>query len=336
MALRILISIFLMTFLSACSMYMGRVKIDDLQTHHKKERPWTSLSVLDRPEKFQFLVVTDRTGGAREGVFEDAAQKIDLLQPAFVMSVGDMIQGYTEDESVLNAEWDEFDAIVDGIDAPFFYTPGNHDWQNKPMAKVWTERLGRSYYHFIYKDTLFLIINSELFDRTDAPWWRKPWKQLFAKEQTEQLAYIRRTLAKHKTVRWTFVFLHKPYWRKRWVRPAEGEESPKEGPWPRHDYVPPEWTTVETMLEDRDYTIFAGHLHTYEYGGEESGPHTHDKIALATTGGVSTLRGVEYGEFDHMVWVTMTKDGPVIANLLQKGILGKKFPMPKQRPYWVE
>ena len=36
--------------------------------------------------------------------------------------------------------------------------------------------------------------------------------------------------------------------------------------------------------------------------------------------GVSKLRGPEFGEFDHVVWVTMTVDGPLIANLLLEGI----------------
>ncbi|MEO0425588.1 MAG: metallophosphoesterase [Pseudomonadota bacterium] len=316
---------------------VAAIEIDDVDQHHLAPKPWTSLDALDGPERFQFLVVTDRTGGAREGVFADAAEKIDLLQPAFVMSVGDFIQGYTDDEQTLHAQWNAFDTIVDGIDAPFFYTPGNHDWQNEAMAKVWTERLGKSFYHFRYKDTLFLVLNSELFDRRDAPWWRYEWTQLFADEQAEQLAYLERVLATHDDVRWTFVFVHKPYWRPRWAHPPKGEESPQTGPWPQHDYVPPEWVQVEEMLENRDYTIFAGHLHTYEFDGSDSdASHTHDKIALATTGGVSSLRGVEYGEFDHMVWVTMTRDGPVIANLLQQGILPKAFPMPKQRPYWVD
>ncbi len=311
--------------------------ISDLKEHHLEAKPWTSLDVLDGPEKFQFLVVTDRTGGARDGVFEDAAEKIDLIQPAFVMSVGDLVQGYTEDEDVLNAQWEELDAIVDDVDAPFFYTPGNHDWQNRAMAKVWTERLGKSFYHFRYKDTLFLVLNSELFDRKDAPWWRREWVQLFEEEQAEQLAYVKNVLAENADVRWTFVFTHKPYWRKRWMRSDDPADNTAEGPWPRFDYVPPQWTEIEDMLDDRDYTMFAGHLHSYEFDdAPQAGPHTHDKIALATTGGVSSLRGVEYGEFDHMVWVTMTEDGPVIANLLQNGILPKKFPMPKQRPYWID
>jgi len=33
------------------------------------------------------------------------------------------------------------------------------------------------------------------------------------------------------------------------------------------------------------------------------------------------MRGVEEGEFDHFVWVTMKKDGPVLANILLDAVL---------------
>ena len=42
---------------------------------------------------------------------------------------------------------------------------------------------------------------------------------------------------------------------------------------------------------------------------------------LATTGGQSALGGLEAGQFDHVLWVTMTADGPVFANLLLEGVL---------------
>src|SRR5262249_21168952 len=42
---------------------------------------------------------------------------------------------------------------------------------------------------------------------------------------------------------------------------------------------------------------------------------------LATTGGGSRLRGTQYGEFDHIVWITMKKDGPLMANIMMNGIL---------------
>ena len=41
------------------------------------------------------------------------------------------------------------------------------------------------------------------------------------------------------------------------------------------------------------------------------------------------LPSLEKGEFDHTLWVTMTEDGPVVANLLLDGILDDD-PVPKQ------
>jgi hypothetical protein len=36
--------------------------------------------------------------------------------------------------------------------------------------------------------------------------------------------------------------------------------------------------------------------------------------------------GFRPGAIDHLVWVTMTKDGPKIANLLMNDIMDKKGP----------
>ena len=66
--------------------------------------PRTDKPFLDDPDNFQFVIVADRTGGHRPGVFAQAMAKINLLQPEFVLCVGDLIEGYSEDESVLNAE----------------------------------------------------------------------------------------------------------------------------------------------------------------------------------------------------------------------------------------
>src|SRR5690606_7528051 len=42
---------------------------------------------------------------------------------------------------------------------------------------------------------------------------------------------------------------------------------------------------------------------------------------LGTTGGGSRLRGIPYGEFDHVTWVTMEEEGPHVAHLLLDGVL---------------
>jgi hypothetical protein len=49
---------------------------------------------------------------------------------------------------------------------------------------------------------------------------------------------------------------------------------------------------------------------------------------LATTGGVSKMRGLRYGEFDRIAWVTMKNEGPVIANILLDGIYPENMRMP--------
>jgi hypothetical protein len=123
--------------------------------------PWTNLEWNNKSENFQFVIVTDRTGGMRSGVFEQGVEKVNLLQPEFVMSVGDLIQGYTEDLEELNRQWDEFDGFVYSLEMPFFYVPGNHDITNRVMEDLWAERYGRSYYHFVYQNVLFLCLNSE-------------------------------------------------------------------------------------------------------------------------------------------------------------------------------
>src|SRR5262245_50556126 len=58
----------------------------------QNKNPWTSLTPNVAGDQFQFAIVSDRTGGHRQGVFSKAVQQVNLLQPAFVMSVGDLIE----------------------------------------------------------------------------------------------------------------------------------------------------------------------------------------------------------------------------------------------------
>ena len=83
--------------------------------------PWTHLDFNDSSDEFQFVIVGDRTGGARPGIFESAVEKINLMQPEFVISVGDFIRGYTQDSSEVDEDWDMFEAIASDFEMPFFY-----------------------------------------------------------------------------------------------------------------------------------------------------------------------------------------------------------------------
>lgn len=247
--------------------------------------PWSHLEVNNDPDNFQFAIVTDRTGGHRAGVFMDAINKLNLLQPEFVVSVGDLIEGYTRNADRIYREWDEFNGFIEKLQMPFFYVPGNHDYINDVMARIWEEKFGPSYYHFVYRDVLFLCLNSEeAIKGSNMGGIEKP-----------QYDYIKKALEENPEVKWTLLFMHQPLWILDNTR---------------------YWKDIEQLLENRKHTVFAGHHHHYvKYTRNNS-----NYIMLATTGGTSQLRGPNFGEFDHVVWVTMTKEGPVIANLLLEGI----------------
>lgn len=275
----------LLFFLCATGILRSQSKII-VEQLESLQKPWTSLDVND--DNFQFVVVTDRTGGMRPGIFETGVAKINLIQPEFVVSVGDLIQGNTRDTVELERQWKEFNGFIEQFEMPFFYVAGNHDYSNEVMAKMWKEKYGADRYHFVYKNVLFLCLNSE--DDATAP------KDPDIGE--EQLTYAKSVLAKYPDVRWTMVFMHRPLW----IRPnAEN------------------WRALEAELEGRKHSVFTGHVHRFTlYERNRS-----DYFTLATMGGGSRLRGRRYGEFDHFMWVTMTDSGPYYANIMLDGIHDK-------------
>jgi len=247
--------------------------------------PWKPPVKEINQDCFQFVVVSDRTGGMNRGIFEDAIEKINLLQPDFVVSVGDLIDGYTQNDELMEVQWDEFDSIVGRLEMPFFYLTGNHDISNPLMAQKWTDRLGPAYYHFIYKKVLFLCLNTE--DSTGAH------------ISDTQVNYFRDVLSRNTDISWIIVLMHRPLW-------DYGNMSG--------------YDKIKKLLAGRPYTLFSGHHHNYLYDEKNGNKH----IVLATTGGGSEMRGMEFGEFNHIVWVTITDDGPRIANLDLDGIRDEK------------
>jgi hypothetical protein len=165
---------------------------------------------------------------------------------------------------------------------PFFYLPGNHDITNKVMEKEWEKRYGRRYYNFIYKNTLFITLDSNDDDDHN-----------LTQQQTD---FVLNSLKENPDVRWTFIFMHHPIWN--------------------YD-TGGRFESIQEALKNRKHTVIAGHVHRYHHA-----KHNHaNYYTLATTGGGSTLTGENFGRFDHITWMTMTDDGPVMANLKLDGIL---------------
>ena len=261
-----------------------------LQKINSENKPWTYEHVNDHKNKFNFVVVTDRTGGERKGIWQKGIDKINLMQPAFVVSVGDLINGYTKDLEKINNEWEEFNSLVKKLEMPFFYVAGNHDYTNEVMENEWFKRFGSDYYHFLYKNVLFICLNSEHgYTALKNPDLGE-----------EQVKFVEKILKKNTNVDWTMIFMHQPLWLR---------ESGKN------------WLKVENLLKGRDHSVFTGHHHKYKLHQRNK----NDYFVLATMGGGSELRGIEYGEFDHFMFITMTERGPYFSNLMLDGIEDKNI-----------
>lgn len=262
-------------------------------------KPWTHEKFLNGSRKFSFVVIPDRTGSERPGVFLEAIKKANMLQPDFIITVGDLIQGPTEldkqSPAHLREQWKELESMTAQSEAPFFHVVGNHDISrtrpgfpraNEDSKMVWQEFAGKNtYYHFIYKDVLFLCLNT--MEGRDA---RVP--QIGITDT--QADWAVKVLKKHADARYVMVFLHQP------------DQLRSEN-----------FIKIENELNKRKYTCFAGDWHHYI----KFVRHGRNCYVLATAGGVSDLRGRSYGEFDHITYVTMTEKGPVVANILLDGIL---------------
>jgi 3',5'-cyclic AMP phosphodiesterase CpdA len=276
---------------------------------------------------FQFAVIGDRTGGAdARGVFARAMEQLNLLRPEFVINVGDAVEGYVDQPAEIHAMWEEFDDIIDDLDMPFFRTVGNHDMSNEAMLDVWRERYGPTWYHFVYGDVLFVVLNSEaniraapegmddqikLYNRlqVEDPAKAREMLEEFMNDEAivaalgqavdfgeEQTRWLESVLEENRDVRWTFLFLHEPVW-----------ENPSDS-----------FLGMENMLSDRDYTFVAGHLHYYDFKVREG----RDHITMGPAGASFHHDGA--GNVDHLLWISMTPDGPEIGKITLDGVFDRQ------------
>ena len=112
----------------------------------------------------------------------------------------------------------------------------------------------------------------------------------------KQVAFVENTLSQNTDVRWTFLFLHEPAW-----------ENPSDS-----------FKEIQQLLKDRGHTFFGGHLHYYDY--DEIDGHEH--ITMGPAGASFHHEGP--GNVDHIMWVTMTDDGPQMGNIALKGVFDRK------------
>jgi predicted phosphodiesterase len=154
-------------------------------------------AAANRP--FTFAVLGDRTGSARPAVFKQILAEITLLNPDFIVCVGDLIQGYT-DRATTDAQWDTVLGQLRSTGIPYYVAPGNHDISSDSVESVFKKRVGPPVRSFRRGNATFILLdNSRWRTADDLP--------------PASLRWLDRELARAKKSRHVFVLMHRPYWR---------------------------------------------------------------------------------------------------------------------------
>ena len=331
--MRLLLSFLILTAFIQCSAPQKEIVQEQQSPEFKHDltdgpTPWTSDEFELEEDDFTFAIISDLTGGERPGVYSTAVAQLNRLDPTFVLSVGDLIEGGTEDTVQLIEEWDSFDNRTTSLNMPFFHLGGNHDLTNPVMRRIWHKRYGPTYYHFVYENVLFLMMDTENYEEERLIEVNKAREEAYKiirgekegnYEDTEyanmqeaktggiskaQHEYFKKVLEQYPDVRWTFVLMHKPSWK------LEGDMGLE---------------PLEEQLAGRNYTVINGHVHSFSHRKRND----MDYMTLGTTGGFQTPG--DSLAYDHVTLVRMAKK-PVITHLKMAGILDEtgRIPLPGQ------
>ena len=148
------------------------------------------------PDYPHFVLLGDRTGEAQPGVYERLWRELAATQPAFVLSVGDTIQGLKD--ATAETEWQEAMRILDRYRRiPLYLAPGNHDIWSEASKRLFRQYAGRApHYSFDSGGAHVVVLDNS---RSDA--W-----------PAGELAWLEGDLRQHAAAPVKFVVSHRPAW----------------------------------------------------------------------------------------------------------------------------
>jgi hypothetical protein len=155
------------------------------------------LAVCAAPaDNLHFVLLGDRTGEAKPGVYQRIWRELSGAQPAFVLSVGDTIQG--TNDATAEAEWREARRLLEPYRRiPLYLAPGNHDIWNEASERLFRQYAGRApHYSFDSGGAHFTVVDNSRSDEVPAA----------------ELAWLEGDLREHAAARVKFVVSHRPSW----------------------------------------------------------------------------------------------------------------------------
>ena len=231
----------------------------------------------EEADEFHFVVLGDAQFHQPEK-FNRLIDQTRRLRPAFVIQVGDLIEGYNNDFEVIAAEWQRFARQIAPLaPVPFLAVPGNHDVFNGDkqvdtrLEALFEEIWGPLYWAFTYKNTLLISLNSDSSEGVN---------QITG----QQLDWLRQTLAK-KEAEHTFVFMHRP------------------------PMLFPDAESLHDLFKQHGVShVFYGHHHHYHF-------YTRDGIQYTMTNAAANSAHDHHavGGFHHLLHVSVRGDEVNVA-----------------------
>jgi len=147
-------------------------------------------------DSFQFVMLGDRTGETVAGVYERVLQQAAADNPAFVVSVGDSIQGFSD--ATAETEWRGFQQILAPYRRfPLYLTAGNHDIWSARSEALFRKNAGHlAHYSFDYSQAHFTILDTSRSDSLSP----------------QEFEFLQTDLEAHKDQPVKFIVSHRPSW----------------------------------------------------------------------------------------------------------------------------
>ncbi len=147
-------------------------------------------------DAFHFVLLGDRTGETAPGVFARVLQEASAETPAFLLSVGDTIQGMNDSRA--GAEWEQVERLLQPVrKIPLYLTPGNHDIWSEASERLFRRYAGHPpHYSFDYRQAHFTILDNSRTEQFSA----------------DELQFLENDLREHAGQPLKFVVSHRPSW----------------------------------------------------------------------------------------------------------------------------
>jgi len=216
---------------------------------------------------FHFAILSDRSGGVNHEAFQQVVKEIVLLHPDIILTVGDLADDALESQYKLAME------VMNQVEIPVYYTPGNNDITDASSAELFTKYTGKSpYYSFDYQNTHFIILDNSVAES-------------YAEINSLQKKWLITDLEKSANSDNIIVFMHKPFW-------ADGIGEGKKD------------EMHELFVRNEVRAVFTGHWHQYAYNNFDG----IDYYLVGSSGGGFGTPDDSLGKFYQFLWCKVDDD----------------------------